>query len=198
MVSLGDGNDKWVGSLYSSVWLPATFDSFIMSLSTSVLISLQRAEINSSKRAGQGRKEISWRFRGISHGLQGGMGLDLSERLRLRALFGKTSSSQLRSQLLSQCHLFLFLMVLQSWIQNPRRGTSWLVLVDCLALIMCHLIIAVRVKTPGYRDKAFSALTIWVSRSQLKQFLEKRCRAKLVYLLFLLPFYFPSCQLTAT
>lgn len=188
--------NEW--ALYSSVCSPLPLTHLLCPSCLGVLISLQRAEINSSKRAGQGRKEISWRFRGISHGLQGGMGLDVSERLRLRALWEDLLFPNSDLSFSLSATFFLFLMVLQSWIQNPRRGTSWLVLVDCLALIMCHLIIAVRVKTPGYRDKAFSALTIWVSSESVEAVSRKKMQGeKLVYLLFLLP-YFPSCQLTAT
>ena len=114
-------------------------------------------------------------------------------------LFGKTSSSPVPiSASLSVPPFFFSLWSFSHGYKIPRRGTSWLVLVDCLALIMCQLIIAVRVKTPGYRDKAFSALTIWVSSESVEAVSRKEMQGeKSVYLLFLLP-YFPFCQLTAT
>lgn len=111
--------NEW--ALYSSVCSLLPLTHLLCSSCLGVLISLQRAEINSSRRAGQGRKEICWRFRGISHGLQEGMGLDLSERLRLRALWEDLlfPSSDLSFSL--SATFFLFLMVLQSWIQNSQE-----------------------------------------------------------------------------
>ena len=64
--------NEW--ALYSSVCSLLPLTHLLCPSCLGVLISLQRAEINSSKKAGQWRKEISWQFRAISHGLQVGEG----------------------------------------------------------------------------------------------------------------------------
>lgn len=132
--------NEW--ALYSGVCSLLALTHLLCPSCLDVLISLQRAEINSSKKAGQGRKKISWQFRGISHGLQGGIGLDLSERLRLGALWEDLLFPNPYLSFCLNATFFPFLMVLQYGFKIPRKGTRWLVLVDCLALIMCQLITA--------------------------------------------------------
>ena len=107
--------NEW--ALYSSVCSLLPLTHLLCPSCLGVLISLQRAEINSSKKAGQWRKEISWQFRAISHGLQGGgKGLDLSERLRRRALWEFLLFTN--PYLSFSVNATLFHMIRQSWIQN--------------------------------------------------------------------------------
>lgn len=150
--------NEW--ALYSSVCSPSPLTHLLCPSCLGVLISLQRAEINSSKRADAEKGDflavqgdISWTPRGV--------GLDLSERLRLRALWEDLLFPNSDLSLLS-VPPFSFPYgpsVMDPEFQERNQLASFSRL---SALIMCHLIIAVRVKTPGYRDKAFSALTIWV------------------------------------
>lgn len=71
-----------------------------------------------------------------------GMGLDLSERLRLGALWEDLLFPNPYLSFSLNATFFLSLWSFSHGSKIPRKGTSWLVLVDCLALIMCQLITA--------------------------------------------------------
>lgn len=119
--------NEW--ALYSSVCSLLPLTHLLCPSCLGVLLSLQRAEIKSSKKAGQQRKEISWQFRGISHGLQGGGRDWTSVRDSGAGLFGNSSSSPIPISASLSMPLFS-IWSFSHGSKIPRKGTSWLVLVD--------------------------------------------------------------------
>ena len=144
-----------------------------------VLVRLQRAGTNTSKKSGQREKgeDLLAVQRGVSHRLQGEDAAGPWQETRGQGVSRKASFLPISSQLLSQCHVYSFPYGL-SIIDPKCLGKELVGQSQQRMLIMYQSTTALRAGTPEYRDMAFPTITIGWRVSGLKQFLEKRCWAK--------------------